>query len=208
MNTRLSVSTVTYLAEQEKLAQEERAREFNEKIESEKRRREQAELFNIKGTLPYSDLIAQEICERISCGELLINICLDEHLPTMRRTTQWLREHDDFNSLYQESLNDRLNIFEEQVIKIADDAANDFKEVMRNGVKVRVLDGEAIARAKLRVEVRFRHLKAGRPQKWGDSTTLNVKSEDKLDTSNLSTEELEAKIADIERKSRTVRDAA
>jgi hypothetical protein len=84
MNTRLSVSTVTYLAEQEKLAQEERAREFNEKIESEKRRREQAELFNIKGTLPYSDLIAQEICERISCGELLINICLDEHLPTMR----------------------------------------------------------------------------------------------------------------------------
>ena len=110
--------------------------------------------------------------------------------------------------LYRESLNDRLDVWEEEVIKIADDAANDFKEVVRNGVKVRVLDGEAIARAKLRVEVRFRALKAGRPQKWGDSTTLNVKSDDPHDCSNMSTEELEAKIAGLEQKSRTVRSAA
>ncbi len=79
---------------------------------------------------------------------------------------------------------------------------------MRNGVKVRVLDGEAIARAKLRVDVRFRHLKAGRPSKWGDSTTLNVKNEDRDDPANLSLDELEAKIADIETKNRIVRNVA
>jgi hypothetical protein len=180
-----------------------------EKIDAqEAEHKRQRAILNNKSTLPYADALAQEICERISCGELLINICLDEHIPTMRRINQWLREHDDFNAIYKESLNDRLNIFEEQVIQIADDASRDFREVVRNGVKVRVLDGEAIARAKLRVEVRFRHLKAGRPQKWGDSTTLNVKSEDKLDASNLSTEELEAKIAAYEEKSRTVRSAA
>ena len=47
----------------------------------------------LKEALPYSDALAQEICERIAIGELLINICLDEHLPTMRRCNQWLREH-------------------------------------------------------------------------------------------------------------------
>ena len=73
------------------------------------------------------------LCERISCGELLIIICNDDHLPTMRRCKQWMGEHDDFHALYRESLNDRLDIFEEQVIQIADDASRDFKEVARNG---------------------------------------------------------------------------
>jgi hypothetical protein len=52
-----------------------------------------------KSTLAYSDDAAQEICERIACGELLINVCLDDHLPTMRRCTQWLQAHADFNAL-------------------------------------------------------------------------------------------------------------
>ena len=100
-----------------------------------------------------------------------------------------------------------MDIFEEQVIQIADDASRDFKEVVRNGRTVKVLDGEAIARAKLRVEVRFRHLKAGRPGKWGDSTTLNVKSEDPSDVANLSTDELERRLAELDAKDRIVKAA-
>ena len=65
-------------------------------------------------------------------GELLIIVCNDDHLPTMRRCKQWLNEHRDSYSLYEESLNDRLDVFEEQVIQIADDASRDFKEVVRS----------------------------------------------------------------------------
>jgi hypothetical protein len=160
-----------------------------------------------KEALPYDELVAQEICERVSCGGLLIEICNEPHLPTARRFYQWLRDNADIYALYKESINDRLNIFEEQIIQIADDASRDFKEVVRNGRTVRVLDGEAIARAKLRVEVRFRHLKAGRPQKWGDSTTIVTKSEDSLDFSNLSDEELEKRLAEIEGKQRVFKAA-
>jgi hypothetical protein len=113
-----------------------------------------------KESLPFSEPRAIEICERVSSGELLINICADDHLPTVRRVTQWLRENGEFSALYKESINDRLTIFEEEVIKIADDASRDFREVVRNGRPVRVLDGDAIARAKLCVEVRLKHLKA------------------------------------------------
>ena len=160
------------------------------------------ELFVAKGTLPYSEQLAIEICERISSGELLINICADEHMPTVRRVTQWLRESSEFSILYKESINDRLTIFEEEVIKIADDAARDFRDVVRNGRTVRVLDGDAIARAKLRVEVRFRHLKAGNPGKWGETSTLITKDGNDMD--NMSTEELDAKIAELEVKDRVV----
>ena len=74
-------------------------------------------------------------------------------MPTVRRVTQWLRESPEFAALYRDSINDRLTIFEEEVIKIADDASRDFRDVVRGGRTVRVVDGEAIARAKLRVEV-------------------------------------------------------
>jgi hypothetical protein len=158
------------------------------------------ELFVRKSTLPFSEPIAIEICERVSSGELLINMCADVHLPTVRRVTQWLRENEDFAILYKDSINDRLTIFEEEVIKIADDASRDFRDVVRNGRTVRVLDGDAIARAKLRVEVRLKHLKAYKPSLWGEQSTLNVNNYDAMDPDNMTQDELEKKIAELESK--------
>jgi hypothetical protein len=159
----------------------------------------------LKEALHYSDHLAQEICERISVGELCILICEDEHLPSMRQVNRWLREHTEFAQLYQSAINDRLSVFEEQVIQIADDMRHDFRTVIKNGQEKRIADPDMVARAKLRIDVRFRHLKAGRPQKWGESTTLITKSADEFDTSNLSAEQLEAEICAIERKSQIKR---
>jgi hypothetical protein len=172
--------------------------------EKEKQRREA--INKKKNELPFSEPLAIEICERISSGELLINITLDEHLPTVRRVTQWLRENSDFSLLYKDSVSDRLTIFEEEVVTIADDASRDFREVVRNGRTVRVLDGDAIARAKLRVEVRLKHLQAYKPSIWGEQSTLNVKSNDQNDIDNMSSEELEKKIAELETKESIVRE--
>src|SRR3984957_7984625 len=133
MNTRLSVSTLANLAEQEKLGAEERLHEEQRRAEEEINLQRQSELTQRKSTLPFSEPLAIEICERVSSGELLINICQDEHFPTVRRVTQWLRENQDFALLYKDSINDRLTIFEEEVIKIADDASRDFRDVVRNG---------------------------------------------------------------------------
>jgi hypothetical protein len=93
---------------------------------------------------------------------------------------------------------------QEEVIKIADDAARDFRDVVRNGRTQRVLDGDAIARAKLRVEVRFRHLKAFKPSLWGEQSTLNVKQSDSADIENMTSEELARKISELETKDRIV----
>jgi hypothetical protein len=166
--------------------------------------KQQAELNRAKGTLPFSEPLAIEICERVSSGELLINICVDEHMPPVRRVTQWLRESPEFAALYRDSINDRLTIFEEEVIKIADDASRDFRDVVRHGRPARVLDGDAIARAKLRVEVRLKHLKAYKPSLWGEQSTLNVKQSDPLDLDQMTTEEIAAKIAELEHKDRVV----
>jgi hypothetical protein len=70
---------------------------------------------------------------------------------------------------------------------------------------VRVLDGDAIARAKLRVEVRLKHLKAYKPSLWGEQSTPNVKT-DPHDVDNMSSEELEKKLAELESKESAVRE--
>ena len=82
-------------------------------------------------------------------------------------------------------------MFEEEVIKIADDMRHDFRTVVKGGVEKRVPDPEQIARARLRIEVRFKHLKALRPQRWAEVSTLITKSDD-FDTSSMSAEELRA----------------
>lgn len=130
MNTRLSVSTIAYLAEQEKILEQERFAEKERLREAERKQQEERERYSLRNAMPYTEPLAVEICERVSCGELVICICNDDHMPTVRRCKQWMNEHEDFAMLYKGSVgsvNDRLDIFEEQVIQIADDASHDFK---------------------------------------------------------------------------------
>jgi hypothetical protein len=185
----------------------ERERRINQKrleqerIEAENAARRTA----IKEALSFTETLAQEICERISSGELLTLIARDEHMPTVRRCQQWLKEHEEFQALFNMSIQDRLFIFEEQVLEIADDMKNDFHTVIKNGKEKRAADPDMVARAKLRIEVRFRHLKAGKPQKWGDVSTLITKSEDDR-ISEMSSDELERRLAQLEAKQSIVRE--
>jgi hypothetical protein len=189
------------LFKSEKTKREKRIEEVRLRVEREQLERTKQR----KDGLAYSDILASEICERIASGELLTVICLDDHMPTVRRCNQWLREHSEFKLLFEQSLQDRLSIFEEQIIQIPDEAARDFDVVKVKGTEKRVSDPARITSAKLRVEVRRLHLIAGRPNKWGSSTTLITKSEDGFDPANLSADQLEAEIASFERKSKIVR---
>jgi hypothetical protein len=129
-------------------------------------------------------------------------------MPTMRNCTTWLRCHSDFSAAYRQAIDDRLNIFEDEVVTISDDAKADFRVVVRNGKEKRVHDPEVIARAKLRIDARLKHLKAYRPNRWGEVSTLNVEDvSDDFDPASMSSEELEKMIGEIEAKHRIVRAA-
>jgi hypothetical protein len=181
---------VFYKAERDKREAIRRQQEANEQAR-------QANIKRRKDALPYSEPLALEICERISAGELLTVILLDAHLPTVRRCNAWLREHTEFRTLYEQALQDRLAIFEEQLVQIPDEAALDIQEVKKGNTVTRVLDPARITAAKLRVEVRRLHLKAGRPEKWGETSTLITKSADLDDPTNMSAEELDVEPQEV-----------
>ena len=161
-----------------------------------------------KNAITYSESLASKICQGIASGAILTVICLDKDMPTVARCNEWRTEHDDFQAAYNDALKRRLDIFEEQTLEFSRDESKDFIKITKKGKTEEIPNPLALQRDKLRIEVCFRHLKSGRPQKWGDVSTLITKSDDGFDPSNFSAEELEAKIAAIEQKSRTVRDAA
>jgi hypothetical protein len=100
----------------------------------------------------------------------------------------------DFKVYYDDPLNDRLLIFEDETIP--DAAAKNTEEVLqKDGTTREMLDPTKISAAKLQTEVRFRHLRACKPQKWGDSSTLITKSADEEKLDALTIDELEEKIS-------------
>ena len=74
-----------------------------------------------KEKIPFSEWLALEICNRVSAGEFLINICNNEDMPTVRSVTQWKKDNHGFRLIYDEAINDRLAIFEDEIVTIADD---------------------------------------------------------------------------------------
>jgi hypothetical protein len=176
----------------------EAKRQAEERLEQERAAKRNA----VKDVIAYSESLASEICGLISAGELLLTICDKDNMPTIRRVNSWLKEHIDFKALYDDAIKDRLTIFEEQLISISDSMENDFKEVTRNGHTRRVVDPEVIARAKLRVDSRYKYLRAYKPERWVEVSTLNVKNGDSgFDPQNMSQDDLEKTIADLEKKS-------
>jgi hypothetical protein len=158
-----------------------------------------------KDAIPFSEKLAVEICNRVSGGEFLINICKEPDMPTAKNV-QWKKEHHEFKVLYDDAIRDRLDIFEDEVVTIADESEHDFKLVKKGGKQVKVLDSEVISRAKLRIDARKSHLKAYRPERWGEQSTLNVNNYDALDPANMSQEELEKVLQDLEEKNESVKE--
>jgi len=186
-------------------AQQERQAELD-RIEAERQyklaQEHQKKIEKYKDEVEFSQDLADEICERVAGGELAINICKDPHMPRLKTLRAWLRNKNllDFQLQMKEAEQDRLAIFEEEIIAIADDGSNDtYEKEGRNGT-ITVVDNEVISRSKLRVEMRLKHLRAGHPQKWNDSSTQVVVNNGAVDSSKLSDGELNAEIEAIRKK--------
>ena len=191
-------------AENDAWVAEQKRRTEAKRVEQERLEQERyAKFMARKATIEYSEALAHELVERVAGGEFLTLICEDAHMPTMRNCTQWLRKHTDFAALYKQAIDDRLNRFEDEMCTIADCSKADYKVVVKNGKEKRVHDPEVIARAKLRIDARFKHLKAYRPTRWGEQSTLNVKDvSDDFDPASMSNSDLEKMISEIEHKSK------
>lgn len=112
----------------------------------------------------YDEELAGEICERLSSGEPLEEICRSDHMPCVSTVHNWKDENKPFAGHFARARKLGCDAIANDALKIADDATNDTIETA-NGPK---MNAEWVARSRLRVDTRLKLLAKWYPAKYGD----------------------------------------
>ena len=124
----------------------------------------------------YTQEIADTICLRISEGESLRSICRGDDMPAKSTVLLWAANDKDFSDQYTRAMLCRADHHFDEVLEIADD------EDLKPDDK------------RVRVDARKWVLGRMNPKKYGDRSTVDMNHNYR----NLSTEELEARLAKLE----------
>jgi len=129
--------------------------------------------------MKFTQAIFDDICESISNGESLRSICLRDDMPDQRTVHRWLVK-DDGGALCQQYAHAREvqadTIFDE-ILDIADDAANDWMERTGEDSEGWQLNGEHIQRSRVRIDARKWMAGKLRPKKYGDKLAIGGDNE-------------------------------
>lgn len=113
----------------------------------------------------YTRKVADQICERMSRGETLRQICKTEGFPAAPTVVKWSEQDiDGFRERYAHARSSLLDHWAEEIVEISDDASGDEIETETGSRQ----NSEFAARSKLRVETRKWLLSKLRPDLYGD----------------------------------------
>jgi hypothetical protein len=110
----------------------------------------------------YTDVIADEICERLANGESLRRICLTPNFPRQATVFRWLAANEGFRERYACAREAQADVLADEIIDIADGKVGEYEE----GAKPDVM------RDKLAVDARKWVAAKLRPTKYGDKLDL------------------------------------
>ena len=129
----------------------------------------------------YSPEIAQQMCEMLSEGIPLREICRMDGFPAWQTVYDWMYRDDalgdDGVGLSRAIARAReigYDNMAEECISIADDASNDWMERLdKDGRSVGwMLNGDHVQRSKLRIETRLKLLAKFNPKKYGEKVQV------------------------------------
>lgn len=125
--------------------------------------------------MPYDEAKADIILERLVSGESLRKICKDENLPSIVTVFKWLAANDAFAKQYARAREEQADTLFDESLDIADETKEDYvKRLHFEGATPEwVVNGEAIARAKLRIDTRKWMAGKLRPKKYGDQIAVD-----------------------------------
>ena len=104
-------------------------------------------------------------------GVSLRKICEMSGMPSRRSIFYWLQNNGEFRERYEIARLMQVEYWAHEIIEIADDASGDFVINERGD---RVMDNEAINRARLRVDARKWLMSKLHPQRYGDRVTADI----------------------------------
>ena len=123
----------------------------------------------------YTREVFESIIARVATGESVRSICKDEGMPTRDTFFVWLYRDPSLADLYAHAKAISAYADEDELNEIGDDGTNDWMEKRNKDGEVIgwVLNGEAVARSRLRVETRRWLMERRMPTRFGQKVDLN-----------------------------------
>jgi hypothetical protein len=129
--------------------------------------------------LVYSHTVAEEICDRIANGETLHEICSDPHMPSQTVVRQWrVDDVHGFSDRYQRARQEQTHTYVDQIMTIADDGRNDWMARNDPDNPGWAMNGEHIARSRMRIDTRKWYASKILPKLYGERIDATVSNTD------------------------------
>ncbi len=109
--------------------------------------------------------LIEAICARLETGEPLVWICRDEGMPNTATVWRWEQEDEAVSQAIARAREIGGDAIAADALAIADETTGDTK-VGPDGRET--MDGEWVARSRLRVETRLKLLAKWHPKRYGD----------------------------------------
>lgn len=141
----------------------------------------------------YDPAIAAEICTRISCGESLRQICMEERMPVHSTVYLWLLQNKQFSDNYAKAREEQADTLADEIQAIADERPQeivDDKGISRT-------DSGWVTWQKNRIDARKWVAAKLKPKKYGDRQIVAGDAENPLEM-KVNTEIFDAVLKNIE----------
>jgi hypothetical protein len=117
----------------------------------------------------FTEELVTAICERLSVGEPLAQICRDEGMPGLRTVYDWVEGMPDVSARIARAREAGEDVIAADCLSIADDGRRDYEVSEDGGATV---NHDHIQRSKLRIDTRLKLLAKWNPKKYGDRQSI------------------------------------
>ena len=126
----------------------------------------------------YTPELAAEICERLSNGEPLRQICRDDHMPAWQKIYEWMARDKELSGAIAQAREQGADAIAEEALEIIDTPPE--YVLTKTGESV---DSGYVTWQRNRADLRLRLLAKWHPKKYGDRQILAGDAENPLTTS-------------------------
>ena len=125
----------------------------------------------------YTPELAAEMCDRLSNGEPLRQICRDEHMPHWTQVYEWLSRDEGLSLQVARAREAGYDALAEEALEIADTPKLGAKKVFSSGSEegednMTVTEEDMLGHRKLQIETRLKLLACWNPKKYGTKVAL------------------------------------
>lgn len=134
----------------------------------------------------YTKEIAEQICEQLSEGIPLRQICRQEGFPAWRTVYDWMYRDEQLSAAIAHARDIGYDALAEECLQIADNIQIGTRKTFSSGSEegedtVTVVEEDMLGHRKLQIETRLKLLAKFNPKKYGDSMTHKGDAENPLE---------------------------